>query len=293
MDNQIYWLGQDERGTGIVYAMSGYVPARISTHAVEWQIQQYADISDATSYTYQQDGHQFYVLNFPSADTTWVFDVATGVWHERAEFSNGAFARHRANNKCVFANEVVVGDFENGNIYTLDLDIYADNGATQKWLRSWRALPTGENDFNRTAQHALQLNCEAGVGLNAGQGSDPQAMLRWSDDGGHTWSNEHWRSMGVIGKYGFRTIWRRLGMTTKLRDRVYEVSGTDPVKIAIMGAEQQDGGLIWPLTRTHRACQRRKSLSWISAAVVCPVRGGGSFSAYSTHPKAPRRTLTC
>tara|TARA_R110000787_G_scaffold2997_4_gene11434 strand:+ start:6182 stop:7621 length:1440 start_codon:yes stop_codon:yes gene_type:complete len=237
MDNQIYWLGQDERGTGIVYAMSGYVPARISTHAVEWQIQQYADISDATSYTYQQDGHQFYVLNFPSADTTWVFDVATGVWHERAEFSNGAFARHRANNKCVFANEVVVGDFENGNIYTLDLDIYADNGATQKWLRSWRALPTGENDFNRTAQHALQLNCEAGVGLNAGQGSDPQAMLRWSDDGGHTWSNEHWRSMGVIGKYGFRTIWRRLGMTTKLRDRVYEVSGTDPVKIAIMGAE--------------------------------------------------------
>ena len=237
MDNQIYWLGQDERGTGIVYAMSGDVPARISTHAVEWQIQQYADISDATSYTYQQDGHQFYVLNFPSADTTWVFDVATGVWHERAEFSNGAFARHRANNKCVFANEVVVGDFENGNIYTLDLDIYADNGATQKWLRSWRALPTGENDFNRTAQHALQLNCEAGVGLNAGQGSDPQAMLRWSDDGGHTWSNEHWRSMGVIGKYGFRTIWRRLGMTTKLRDRVYEVSGTDPVKIAIMGAE--------------------------------------------------------
>jgi hypothetical protein len=69
------------------------------------------------------------------------------------------------------------------------------------------------------------------------QGVNPQAMLRWSDDGGHTWSNEHWRSMGAIGQYGYRTIWRRLGMTEKLRDRVYEVSGTDPVKIAIMGAE--------------------------------------------------------
>jgi hypothetical protein len=66
---------------------------------------------------------------------------------------------------------------------------------------------------------------------------DPQAMLRWSDDGGHTWSNEHWASMGKIGEYGKRVIWRRLGMTTKLRDRVYEISGTDPVKIAIMGAE--------------------------------------------------------
>ena len=65
----------------------------------------------------------------------------------------------------------------------------------------------------------------------------PQVMLRWSDDGGHTWSSEHWRGIGVIGNYGKRVIWRRLGMTMKLRDRVYEVSGTDPVKIAIMGAE--------------------------------------------------------
>jgi hypothetical protein len=62
-------------------------------------------------------------------------------------------------------------------------------------------------------------------------------MLRWSDDGGHTWSNSHWRSMGKTGTYGTRVIWRRLGMTLKLRDRVYEVSGTDPIKIAIMGAE--------------------------------------------------------
>ena len=68
-------------------------------------------------------------------------------------------------------------------------------------------------------------------------GANPQLMLRWSDDGGHTWSNERWTSMGRIGEYGHRTIWRRLGMTLKLRDRVYEVSGTDPVKVAIVGAE--------------------------------------------------------
>jgi hypothetical protein len=65
-------------------------------------------------------------------------------------------------------------------------------------------------------------------------GYDPQVMLRWSDDSGHTWSSEHWTSMGKIGEYGYRTFWRRLGSS---RDRVYEVSGTDPVKIAIMGAE--------------------------------------------------------
>jgi hypothetical protein len=304
MDNQIYWLGKDARGQGIVYKAAGYIGQRVSTHAIEWQMQEYANISDATGYTYQQDGHSFYVLNFPSADTTWVYDVATGAWHERASFAVGDFNRHRADNQMFFNATTVVGDYENGKIYKFDLNVYADDGAPQKWLRSWRALPTGANNLSRTIQHAMQFDCETGVGLNlypaydaedlatesgdvlvaqfvqgylttqAGDqlvteandnneslvtqvqpaedyngyalatisypeapGYTPQAMLRWSDDGGHTWSNEHWKSMGAIGKFGKRTIWRRLGATMKIRDRVYEVSGTDPVRIYVMGAE--------------------------------------------------------
>ena len=237
LDNSLFWLGTDARGQGIVYRANGYTGARVSTHAVEWQIQQYATMSDAVAYTYQQDGHAFYVLNFPTANTTWVFDVATQVWHERAGLTGGVFTRQRANNQCNFGGTIVVGDFENANIYALDLNTFADNGTEQRWLRSWRALPTGQNNLKRTAHHSLQLDCETGVGLNTGQGSDPQVMLRWSDDGGHTWSSEFWRSMGAIGQYGYRTLWRRLGMTTKLRDRVYEISGTDPVRLYIMGAE--------------------------------------------------------
>lgn len=236
LDNGLFWLGQDARGTGMVYRANGYTGVRISTHAVEWQIQQYDTISDAVAYTYQQDGHSFYVLNFPSANTTWVYDVATQAWHERAGWVNGAFTRHRANCQTFFSNNVTVGDYQNGNIYAFDLDVYADHDRVQKWLRSWRALPTGQNNFKRTTQHSLQLDCESGVGLETGQGDDPQVMLRWSDDGGHTWSREHWSGMGRIGQYYRRVFWRRLGMTLKLRDRVYEVSGTDPVKVAIMGA---------------------------------------------------------
>lgn len=237
LDNGIFWLGADARGRGIVYRANGYTGVRVSTHAVEWHIQQYANMADAVAYTYQQDGHSFYVLNFPSANTTWVYDVATNAWHERAGFNAGEFTRHRSNCQMSYNNKIVVGDFENGNIYAFDLDNYSDNGSIQKWLRSWRALPTGQNNYKRTAQHSLQLNCETGVGINLGQGSDPQVMLRWSDDGGHTWSSEHWSNMGKIGQYYRRVFWRRLGMTLKLRDRVYEVSGTDPVKIAIVGAE--------------------------------------------------------
>ena len=310
MNNQIYWLGQDFRGNGIVYQANGYMGQRISTHAVEWQIQQYSNISDAVAYTYQQDGHSFYVLSFPSANTTWVYDAVTGAWHERAGWVNGAWTRHRVQTQAFFNGEVLVGDYQLGNVYTYDMNVYTDNGGVQRWLRSWRALPTGENTLRRTVQHALQLDCETGVGLeqypaysaedlaaengdlllaeytqndlatesgdpltteagdnfenlvdvpdypipftppmyltttsySAAPGYDPQVMLRWSDDGGHTWSNEHWRSMGKIGQFGYRTIWRRLGMTTKIRDRVYEVSGTDPVKLAIVGAELQADG---------------------------------------------------
>jgi hypothetical protein len=304
LDNSVFWLGSDARGRGIVYRANGYTPARISTNAVEYAIQSYGNITDAIAYTYQQDGHPFYVLIFPSAQATWVYDVSTQLWHERAGFENGQFVRHRSNCQMSFNSEVVVGDYEDGRVYAFDLDVYADDDQIQKWLRSWRALATGQNNLKRTAHHSLQLDAETGVGLNAypaydgedlatesgdiivaefvqgylttqagdqlvteagdgneplvtqvqpaedyngyaletiaydaAPGYDPQVMLRWSDDAGHTWSNEHWNSMGKIGTYGTRTIWRRLGMTEKIRDRVYEVSGTDPVKIAIMGAE--------------------------------------------------------
>jgi hypothetical protein len=239
LDNGLFWLGTDARGQGIVYRANGYTGVRVSTHAIEYAIAQYGNISDAVAYTYQQEGHAFYVLTFPSANATWVYDVATQAWHERAGWNTatGEFTRHRSNCQCNFGGNTVVGDYENGNIYTLDLNVYADNGGIQKWLRSWRALPTGQNNLKRTAQHSLQLDCESGTGLVTGQGSDPEIMLRWSDDGGHTWSNEHLSKMGKIGEYYRRVFWRRLGMTLKLRDRVYEVSMTDPVKTAIMGAE--------------------------------------------------------
>lgn len=240
LDNGLFWLGTDARGQGIVYRANGYTGQRVSTHAVEYAIAQYGNISDAVAYTYQQEGHAFYVISFPSGNATWVYDVATQAWHERAGWELGAFTRHRSNCQCNFQGNIIVGDYENGNIYKFNLDVYADNGGIQKWLRSWRALPTGQNNLTRTAHHSLQLDCQTGVGLN---GEDaPQVMLRWSDDGGHTWSNEHWASMGKIGQFFYRTIWRRLGMTLKLRDRVYEVSGTDPVKIAVVGAELHMSG---------------------------------------------------
>ena len=130
----------------------------------------------------------------------------------------------------------IVGDYQNGKLYSLDHDVYTDDGNV---IRRMRRCPHLVSDFNRIFHSSLQIQFQPGVGLDGNvQGADPQAMLRWSNDGGSTWSTEHWVSIGKIGKYKNRAIWRRLGQA---RDRIYEVVITDPVKAVIVSANLEAG----------------------------------------------------
>jgi hypothetical protein len=96
MGDALFWLSQDKQGGNVVLKGQGYQAERISTHAIEVAIASYAVKSDAIGYTYQQEGHQFYVLTFPTADRTWVYDLVTGEWHERVWLdSDGVEHRHR------------------------------------------------------------------------------------------------------------------------------------------------------------------------------------------------------
>jgi hypothetical protein len=232
VEDTVFWLGRDRAGQGIVYKAQGYQPQPISTRAVELAIQSYGDISDATAYTYQQNGHTYYVLNFPSANTTWVYDITTGLWHERVYTYQGEFQRHRANNHVFAFGMHLVGDYENGKLYELSTSTYSDDGAP---ISRQRVTPHVTSELARLFYHKFQLDLEMGVGLDgAGQGTDPQVMLRYSDDGGHSWSNEKWASIGKIGERTKRAIWRRLGQS---RDRVFEITITDPVKVVMIGAD--------------------------------------------------------
>jgi hypothetical protein len=259
LGNSFAYLSKNIRGDGQVMMMNGYVPTRISTHAVENSIEG-AEISDARAWTYLIEGHEVYVISFPGLDLTWAYDIATGMWHKWLWVdSNNVFHRHRGNCHSHFANMSLVGDWENGQIYMLDPNTYTDNGGE---IRRVRRAPHLVSDFQRQFFSELQILFQPGVGLSgniigstsptngvagigvaglaiAGQqdfavlGADPQAMLRWSNDGGSTWSNEHWVSIGVQGRYKNRAIWRRLGQA---RDRVYEVVVTDPIKAVIVAA---------------------------------------------------------
>jgi len=232
IDNTIFWLGKNEAGTGVIYKLNGYTPQRISDYSREYAMQLMTDISDAIAFTYQQDGHHFYVIDFPTGGKTFCFDINTGFWHERANFAAGVFSRWEAQEHAYFAGKHLVCDYTEGNIYSIDPTVYAYGSEVLKWLRSFR-VPT--QNMDRVRHNKLQLDCEAGVGLTGGD--EPTVMMKFSDDGGHTWSSEVWRSMGIgsIGEYAKRVIWHRLGMTSG-QPRIYEFSGTAAVKIVLLNA---------------------------------------------------------
>lgn len=234
MGNSFAYVSKNNRGEAMIVRMNGYFPERISTHAVETTLVN-QNVSDALAWTYQLEGHEVYVVTFPSVGEnglTWAYDNTTGLWHKWLYRNplNNQFERHRGNCCAFFNQQVLVGDYENGKIYQLGREFYTDDGAP---IRRIRRAPHITSDLQRQYFHELQIQFQPGVGLSTGQGQNPQAMLRWSNDGGSTWSNEYWTSIGAQGKYQNRAIWRRLGWS---RDKVFEVSISDPVKAVIVSA---------------------------------------------------------
>lgn len=217
--------------SGHVVMAEGYKPTRVSNFAVELAIHESGDYSAATAWSYKQDGHVFYVLNLPGATSTWVYDLTTQQWHERAELISGVLAKSRVACGTEWNDAVVVGDSTDGRIYTLDANTFTNDGDP---LVRERSSPHITNDLRRLNVYKFQLDIDGGQGLVTGQGSDPQVMLRISKDGGYTWGNEHWTTAGGIGAFRTRAIFRMLGQS---RDWVFKIRITDPVKANLLGAD--------------------------------------------------------
>ena len=238
-DGSLAWLGRSRTGNSRVYRSQGYSPVRISTHAIEDAIQGYADagaVEDAVGWAYSRLGHEFYVLTFPSANATWVYDAATNLWHERGKWNanQGRYDAYRAQWVAQAFGKHLVCDCVTGAVYSLNEDVYTDvAGDGGNELRRERVSPHVSHENRRLAYQRFELELQRGIGLTAGQGHDPQVMMQYSDNGGQTWSRESWRSAGKLGEYGTRVDWRRLGMG---RDRVFRIVMTDPVPWRILDA---------------------------------------------------------
>ena len=229
-DLAVFWLSKDPQGANIVLMGSNYNVERISTHAIEHQFATYSTVSDAIGYIYQEEGHMFYVLNFPTADATWVYDISQKLWHERVWLDgNGIEHRHRSN---VFAHaygSYVVGDWQNGNLYALDQNNYTDNGAPIKRVRSF---PHTLNELKRIIYRKFIADMQTGAQTDP-TATAPVLSLRWSDDRGASWSNYVTQPLGAVGQFLQNIQFRRLGMS---RDRVFELTWSSPVMTALNGA---------------------------------------------------------
>ena len=208
IDNSVTFVGDDR----IVYSMNGYSPQRISTHAIEYLLR---DATYARAWTYSLEGHNFYVLECDNG--TACFDHATGAWHLRRSIGSTWW---RCNGAIDAYGKTLLTDRDTGAIYIPSNDVLTEDGAT---IRVEITLPTMQFGRERATMYAFEATVETGRGNTAAP--VPQIMLRYSDDGGHRWSNEWWLTPGAVGDTRRRAIWRKLG---QFRTRQIQIAMTDP-----------------------------------------------------------------
>ena len=253
-DTQVYWLGQDESGQGVVFKLQAYNSKRISNHALEFAIRQIArasTITDAIGYCYQLDGHWFYVLVFPSGNQTWVWDESSESWHQRSwNDEAGGMNRDRSNCAANLYGRNVVGDWENGTIYELDPTYYVDtmNGVDWPIVYVLGFPHIGVGDLNlggvnltkqvtadgkRVQFNSFVLDLQCGNAPLDAAGNPAVVSLRWSDDKGQTFGEDVLQSAGGPGEYLTQPLWRGVGIA---RDRVFEITHQIAGEAACNGA---------------------------------------------------------
>lgn len=231
----LVWIAQSQEVGSVPSIMSvtfGGFPQAVSTPAIDLVLARATTLTDVEGFTYAQEGHVFVGFTFPSvgvAGETWVVDVSEGyLWHQRAAWNSavGRFEQWAARGLCAIGPYSICGDWTTGNLYTIDLDTYTDN--TRPIVRKRRA-PYLSNDNQWLFVDQIELGIESGVGLNSGQGSDPQVMLSISRDSAKSWGPIELASIGKQGEDEARAVWRRLGRVRADR-LVIEVTMSDPVK---------------------------------------------------------------
>lgn len=230
--NTLLWTGQDRQGRGIVYSARGFSPQRVSNEPIEIMIQTASDLAGVKAFSYQQDGHVYYILTGGGLATSLVYDLTTQLWHERAYEGSSGYEQWLANCHMFAFGYNLVGDRRNGNIYRMSLDVYSDNGETITRERTFNHL---SNEGERFRLNELEIAMETGTALVTGAtiDTDPVCQLYVSKDGAQTWLGAFTASIGKIGNYTLKAAFRRLGVSEIFTFRLKIATRT---KIALIGA---------------------------------------------------------
>jgi len=226
-DNSVFWLANDKT----IRRLQGTSGVKVSNYGIDGIIGSLAVISDAYAFSYVQDGHLMAAFTFPTAGRTIVFDCSTNEWHERDSQSQiGGAGIWRPSCVIEAYGKQCVGDYITGEIGQFDNQLFTEFDDDQPQRVSW----TYQGVYSESARvnhRRFQIRTNVGAGLITGQGENPLATLKISDDGGYTFRALPLRSLGRRGQYKARAVWWNLGSSD---DRVYRVEVTDPVPLFTM-----------------------------------------------------------
>lgn len=231
-DISVYWVSRSLEGQGMILRLKGYEVTQISNPALASALQEMDDITDAVGYCYQQGGHLFYVVHFPSGDQTWVFDESIGDpmlgWHQQAwTDENGELHRHRGNGFALINDVPCCIDWENGTIYQMDRNTYSDTVAGTEYavsfIRGFPQITQGLDESGRLVDcEDKSIHYTAFVAdIETGNVASGQIWLRWSDDRGRSWQQAMLQSSGGIGEYRTQPKWAGLGTA---KGRIFELA---------------------------------------------------------------------
>lgn len=225
LNGGVAWLGGDSRGWTVAYLALNFQPARVSNFAMEETWNSYSTVSDAVSYSYVEDGHAFWVINFPTANATWVYDASESMWHRRGWWNGTTLDRQRQWVHTFVFGKHFVGDWSTGQIYQQSLTTYTDSGTS---IQRLRAAPhfSQQNAWLYFSRFWLDMQVDS---------ADTRVMLLdWSDDGGTTYGVVYTMDVSPSANISLRRVLkRRLGRS---RDRVFRIRTLDALKQAWIGA---------------------------------------------------------
>lgn len=236
MNDTLIWL--DNRGFIVQSSVSsfirntnsGYDIVPITDEAITTEILGYSRRDDAIGMSYNYRGHLMYQITFPTAQKTWVYDSMTKSWHERSYYNSETEEQeyHLGQFYAQFEQLHLMAGIRDGKIYLVKPTYYDDNGVAIRRIRT--TAPQYDKDGFRSASVDM---LEVGIDIGDSTVSDPRIGLRYSHDGGRTWSDQMDRSMGAVGEYDKRVTWNRLGSG---REWVFEFTIVEPMPFTIIDA---------------------------------------------------------
>ena len=242
--NNVFFIGSDKNGTVGVFSNDGMQPIRISNRGIEQLIESMGTWSDCNAYVYAQSGHSYYVMQFPTANKTLVYDTLTNSWHERTRLlqSTGSLIRWDGMYAVNAFDNILIGDTTSSTIYVLDPNYYLNDNALDSgnnYIRCIKTTPIIFDNGKNVRFNWVQVMCNQGSGTTdnvvngaARVGIDPTLQIAWSDDCGITYSNERAAPIGKQGQYAKRSMVLACGMG---RNRVFRIAMTDPVPFLLVG----------------------------------------------------------